>query len=70
MSISEDVHQSGQNLAGVDDAHLAGMLNDALGQFIGNHYKAISGCMIDRDGRKSQNFASLLAELGFPVCRN
>jgi hypothetical protein len=60
MSISEDVHQSGQNLAGADDARLAGMLNDALGHFIGNHYKAVSGCMIDRNGRKSQDFASVI----------
>ena len=62
MSISEDVHQSGQDLAGADDARLAGMLNDALGRFIGNHYKAVPGCVIDRDDRKSQNFASVIHE--------
>jgi hypothetical protein len=60
MSIFEDVHQSGQNLAGADDARLAGMLNDVLGRFIGDHYKAVSGSVIDRDGRKSQRFASVI----------
>jgi hypothetical protein len=60
MSISEDALQSGKVLAGAGGASLSGMLNDALGHFIGNDYKVISGYVIDLDGRKSENFASVI----------
>src|SRR2546427_6586999 len=60
MSISEDAFQFGNDLAGACGASLPRMLNDALGHFIGGHYKAVSGCVIDRDGRKSETFASVI----------
>jgi hypothetical protein len=60
MSISEDALESGKGLAGAGGASLYGTLNDALGRFIGYDYKAVSGYVIDVDGRKSETFASVI----------
>jgi hypothetical protein len=60
MSISEDALQSGKGLAGAGGASLSDMLNDALGHFIGNDYKVVSGYVIDFDGRESESFASVI----------
>jgi hypothetical protein len=60
MSISEDALQLGKGLAGAGGASLSGLLNDALGRFIGDNFKAIPGYLIDLDGKKSESFASVV----------
>ena len=60
MSISEDALQIGKALAGAGGASLTALLIDRLGRFIGDDYKAARGCVIDLEGRKSENFASVI----------
>jgi hypothetical protein len=62
MSISEDALQLGKGLTDAGGASLSGLLNDALGHFIGNNYKAVPGYLIDLDGKKSESFASVVHE--------
>jgi hypothetical protein len=60
MSISEDALKLGRGLAGAGGASLSDMLNNALGHFIGDNYKAVPGCLIDFEGKKSESFACVI----------
>ena len=61
MTISEDVEQIGRGLAGAADVSLSSTLNEALGRFIGDAYKAAAGYIIDQDGRQSDRFAAVVS---------
>ncbi len=60
MELSQQVHDAGQEVASATGLTLPGILNEVLGRFLGWPFKATSGCAVDRDGYKTETFASVV----------
>src|SRR5574337_1211848 len=60
MEISQQVHDAGQEVVSATAATLHGILNDALGRFLGWPFKVTAGRVADRDGHKTETFASVV----------
>lgn len=60
MEISQQVHEAAKEVASATGATLSGILNDVLSRFLGWPFKATSGCALDRDGHKTESFASVV----------
>jgi hypothetical protein len=60
MSISQEVQEAGREVAAASGAVVADMLNSRIGRFLGWPYKMTSGSVADRDGNKTEAFASIV----------
>lgn len=60
MGLSQEVHDAGQKVASATELTLAGILNRALGGVLGWPFKTTSGYVVDRDGDRTENFASVI----------
>lgn len=60
MSLSEEVHEAGKQLFAATPATIADIINGALSRFIGGHFESDSGRVVDRDGKRSERFASVI----------
>jgi hypothetical protein len=60
MSLSQEVHDAGQEVASATEATLPGILNDVLGRYVGWPLKVRSGYLVDREGSRSETFASVI----------
>lgn len=60
MELSQQVHDAGREVASATGETLPGILNEALGRFLGWPFKAASGRAADRAGHKTETFASVV----------
>ena len=60
MAIAQEVQDTGRQVAGATAAALAGILNAGIERFLGWPYKTNSGCILDRDGIRTEPFASVI----------
>lgn len=60
MSLAQEVHDAGQEVAAANPVDLANLLNSSIQRFLGWPYKTISGCVVDRDGTRSEVFTSVV----------
>ena len=60
MTLSQEVNDVGQEVAVAAGPALRGILNSGIGRFLGWPYKTASGCVADRQGNKTEVFASVV----------
>ncbi len=60
MGIAQDVHDAGEEVVLATELTLPGVLNDVLGRFLGWPFKATPGWAVDRDGKRTETFASVI----------
>jgi hypothetical protein len=60
MGLPQEVCEAGQEVAAATGADLSDILNGALGRFLGWPLRVTSGCVVDREGIKTETFASVI----------
>jgi hypothetical protein len=60
MAISQQVHDTGQQVAAATRAALADTLNTGIQRLVGWPYKTASGCIIDLNGLKTETFSTVV----------
>ncbi len=60
MGLSEDVRQAGQEVVAATPASLPNAVNAFIAQFVGWPFTATSGFVFDRDGNRTDTFASVV----------
>jgi hypothetical protein len=60
MSISDDAYESGKEIAAAPAAAIEGTVNGALNRFIGEHFKAAPGRLVDSTGKHSERFGCVV----------
>ncbi len=54
MAIAQEVLDTGRQVAAVTGAALGGILNAGIERILGSPYKTASGCILDRDGIRTE----------------
>jgi len=60
MAVSQEVLGAGQQVAGSAEVAFAGVLNAGIERLLGWHYKVASGRILDRDGVRTDAFATVV----------
>ncbi len=60
MVIARDVHDAGEELALATEGALPSVLNEVIGRFLSWPFKATPGWLIDRNGQRTEAFASVI----------
>ncbi|MCC6265904.1 MAG: hypothetical protein IT169_20210 [Bryobacterales bacterium] len=60
MAIADEVQETGQQVLAATGAELARVLNAGIERFVGWPYRIAPGCVVDRDGTRTETFASVV----------